>query len=91
MFKAKLILIALLFGMLMYSVRMYGQDLPVKEEGRLIVFQSSSMRCAIYINEAGTTHGTATMSCVDLPFDEAIDNSIRILDVKKTTDTKQLK
>jgi len=64
----------------------YAGDLPVREEGRLIVFQSSSMRCALYVNESGTTHGTAVMSCVDLPWDPAIDNSIKLLDVRKTVE-----
>jgi len=65
-----------------------GPPLPIAHHGRVVVFQSSSMRCALYVNESGTTHGTAAISCVDLPYDEAIDNSIRILDVSPTVKSK---
>jgi hypothetical protein len=65
-----------------------GETLPVSEKGKIIVFQSSSMRCALYINENGTTHGTSSLACVDLPWDEAIDNRIRILDVSPTEKSK---
>ena len=80
-------LIAIIFTMALFWYHKANAHeivtVPVQERGRIVIFESGKMMCALYVNEEGTTHGTATMACVSsISFDSYTPT--RIIDVLPT-------